>query len=227
MAGLTKLLPVPYYVQVSPVHCQATVIKMYAQYLDMHKLPGGSYGSLPVQQIWDDINVPGKPDKRANKKLKNAHANIKQWLEERYSLLLQWTYTKDPQLALERIVSTINKGYPVMAGVSHERVEGHIVLIVGYVPDAITMKVASSSNAQSVMVDRSHKVIVHDPYGAFHPALKSELHGKKRFEGMSCLVGGGESGAGMAVELSLYDVSRQRGLKNKDSHGDFNLMALA
>ena len=228
MFGLSsqKILNVPYYAQVSSVHCQSTVMKMYAQYLDRYKFPGRSAGNVEVQSIWNDINLPGNPDKRADKVRRNAHGNIKQWLEDRYNpLVLKWTYTSDPELGLGLIVQSIDMGYPVIAGVSHERVEGHIVLIVGYIADDLTTRMSNKSDMQSFDDYSSHRLVVHDPYGAFHPSLKSELYGKNRFVGGKSLSSGGESAPGKSVELGLYDVSRQRDAKPHTGHGSFNLMA--
>ncbi len=224
--GQTKSLPVPYHTQVSEVHCQSTVLKMYAQYLDRYKFPGKAFGNVEVPKIWSEINLAGNPDKRRNKVARNAHANIQQWLEDRYDpQLWKWTYPNDPEVALTTIVRSINVGFPVIAGVSHKRVEGHIVLIVGYVFDRFTDQLSSGTVLQSYSEYRSHRLIVHDPYGAFHPSLDSNLFGKNRFVGGSSMLGGGEIAAGKGVVLSLYDVSRQRGLKSSVEHGSFNLMA--
>lgn len=221
---LRQVLPVPYHAQVSEVHCQSTVLKMYAQYLDRFKFPGVNAGAADAQQIWNDINLPGHPDKRADKVLRNSHKNIKQWLEDRYFLTLQWSYLKDAATAFELIVKSVNSGFPVIAGVSHARVVGHIVLIIGYEMDGLTFRLSAPKITQSFVTDNSHKLVVHDPYGAFHPSLGSDLHSKKRFDGGMSLRDDAETGPGKGVVLSLFDVSRQRGLKIKGAHGDFNLM---
>ena len=249
------VLPVPYYTQVSPVHCQATVLKMYAQYLDRTKFPGSTAGNVEVPKIWSDINVAGHPDKRRVKNGQNAHKNIQQWLEDRYSpLLLNWNYLNEPEDAIRLVMRSIKQGYPVLAGVSHARVAGHIVLIVGYElgsavptsPDAHPflpygtwpdLAPFSARQLQSRMDDGvgarsssnrsegTHSVVVHDPYGAFHPSLHSDLHGNRRFEGGSSLASGGERAAGKGVVLNIKDVSRQAQDPHHHGYGQFNLLA--
>ncbi len=249
------VLPVPYFTQVSPVHCQATVLKMYAQYLDQTKFPNSTASNVEAPKIWSDINVPGNPDKRRVQSGQNAHKNIQQWLEDRYTpLLLKWNYLNGPDDAFRLVVRSIGRGYPVLAGVSHARVAGHIVLIVGYESDSAASTLTGASplqpygtspdlapfsarqsqsrldlgpgaSSQADKSDGAHFVVVHDPYGAFHPSLHSNLYGNRRFEGGSSLASGGERGAGTGVLLNIKDVSRQAQDPHHQGYGQFNLLA--
>lgn len=230
-------------------------MKMYAQYLDRTKFPNNTAGNHEAPQIWRDINVPGNPDKRIVKIGQNAHKNIQQWLEDRYApLILKWNYLNNPEEAFQLVVRSVNQGYPVLAGVSHARVAGHIVLIVGYEsdstatpwnrahpfppsrmsPDLAPLTAQQSrfptdqGSGTSLFADRGDNaqfVVVHDPYGAFHPSLKSKLFGDKRFEGGSSLVSGGERAAGAGVVLDIKDVSRQTQDPHHQGFGQFNLLA--
>lgn len=193
-------LPVPYYGQVSSVQCQSTVLRMYAQYLDK-KLSQSGAGGKEVQTIFDEINTPqGNPDKRPST-VKNSHANMMWWLEQNYPPLLFTKLTsRDAQVAWNTVTSSIDRGYPLIASVSHTRVAGHINIIVGYVRQI----------AANVSLDASlAEIIVHDPYGAFHASLGSDLYGKKRFSVGMSLVGGGEIGPGRNLVIQLGNVSRQ------------------
>jgi hypothetical protein len=196
MPGVTKSLPVPYFTQPTGITCQSTVLKMFALYLEKFVvMQCTGAGERGIQNIWKDINEgPNRPSK-----MRNAHANMKWWLEIHFRFLrFHYIQTKDEALAIESIVRFINSGFPVLVAVSHINVEGHIILVTGYenyVP-----------NASSV----DFRLIVHDPYGQFDPSLKSKIFGGRRWEGGASLLGGGERAPGMAIKLVIGAVNRHR-----------------
>lgn len=196
MVGRSKVLPVPYFMQPTAITCQSTVLKMMASYLEQFvtKKPGGAL-SLSVAAIWSEINE----SKSRPIKARNAHGNFKWWLEKRFPTLRfeQRTLT-DEIAALEYVVAAIDRAQPVLASVSHGRVKGHIVLIVGYVDYMPNMSTPGQA------------IVVHDPYGAFDPALGSSLWGKRRSEGGMSLLTGGETAPGRNVRLQMASLSRHR-----------------
>src|SRR5262249_27659348 len=132
-------------------------------------------------------------------KVQNAHANLKWWLEQHFPTLhFDYLTIHDEPAATDRIVRFIDAGWPVLVSVSHARVPGHIILVVGY-----EHYVANQSSVD-------FKLVVHDPYGRFDPTLMSKLYGKRRFEGGMSLMSGGTSAPGRAVRLPVSSVSRQR-----------------
>jgi hypothetical protein len=209
------ILPVPYYVQVSSVQCQSTVLRMYAQYLDNKNKKSGA-GGKQVQEIFDAINTPqGNPDKRPST-LKNAHKNMMWWLESNYTpLKFTKLETRESAQAYNAVINSIDNGFPLIASVSHVRVKGHINIIVGYVRER---HVNQSFDAAEC------KVIVHDPYGAFHPSLRSKLYGSERFSVGMSLAAGGEIGPGHNVVLRLGDVNRQRSSDRPERVGNYEFM---
>ncbi len=213
LSGVT--LPVPYYGQISSVQCQSTVLSMYAQYLDTKNSRSGA-GGKQVQEIFDEINTPqGNPDKRPST-VKNAHSNMMWWLENNYApLKFTRLATRDSSVAHKAVTNAIDRGFPLIASVSHARVAGHINIIVGYVRE----------NHVNQSIDHTNsKVVVHDPYGAFHPSLQSDLHGNKRFSVGMSLAAGGEIGPGRNVALRLGDVNRQRSGDNPERFGNYEFM---
>jgi hypothetical protein len=197
MAGHARLLKVPYFAQPTDTTCQATVLKMYASYLDNAVLLRSSAASEadPVA-IKHTINADPR---RPNKKLTNAHANMKWWLEDHYpTLTFQYVTTNDEAKAIETVVQSIDRGFPVLVAVSHAKVAGHIILAVGY-----EGYVPFSSTAD-------FRLVVHDPYGAFDPSLLSKAYGKRRWQGGVSLQSGGEIGPGTAVRLAPEGVSRHK-----------------
>ncbi|HUE87443.1 MAG TPA: hypothetical protein VMO26_15315, partial [Vicinamibacterales bacterium] len=148
-----------------------------------------------VQDIWKDINEnPSRPSQ-----IKNAHTNLKWWLERHFpSLRFEYVQTDSAARAVESLVRFIDGGFPVLMSVSHSRVAGHIVLVTGYV------------NYVPDMSSADFELSVHDPYGRFDPGLLSRLYGVSRWTGGSSLVGGGEDGPGRANRLPLGGVSRRR-----------------
>lgn len=197
MGGRSRQLPVPYFTQPTDNTCQSTVLKMFATYLEQSvlKMSGGAESLRPVD-IYKTIN---HDPKRPNKKFTNAHANMKWWLEDRFPTLnFQYVTTGLEWEAIDRIVGFIDSGFPVLVAVSHANVEGHIVLVIGYE--------GYHENQSSL----DFKLIMHDPYGAFDPSLKSKVWGKQRFDRGMCLQSGGEIGPGTAVKVDPSAASRQR-----------------
>jgi hypothetical protein len=194
--GMSKSLPVPYFAQPTGITCQSTVLKMFASYLERSVvMQSTGAGGRAVQDIWRDINQgPGRPSK-----FRNAHANMKWWLEQHFpTVRFEYLQIKDETQALEQIVRFIDGGFPVLVAVSHINVEGHIVLVTGY------------ENYRLNACSADFRLIVHDPYGQFDPTLKSKLFGGRRWEGGASLLSGGERAPGTGVKLPITAVSRQR-----------------
>ena len=129
-ATRTRVLPVPYFVQPTSDTCQSTCLKMMAAYLEeavVFQSTGG--GTRAIGDIWRDINIgPQRPVQA-----RNAHRNMMWWLQHRFPLLrFEYHTLTDETRVTERIVGFIDAGIPVIVSVSHARVKGHIVLIVGY-----------------------------------------------------------------------------------------------
>ena len=68
------------------------------------------------------------------------------------SRAVEYLTLADPQTATEQIVRFINGGSPVLVAVSHSRVPGHIILVVGY------------EGYQEGMCSADFRLVVHDPY---------------------------------------------------------------
>src|SRR5512141_3347320 len=125
-----RILPVPYFVQPTSNTCQSTCLKMMASYLVQSVVMQSSRGAeRDILQIWKDVNEsPDRPSK-----VRNAHSNLKWWLEQQFpSLGFDYRTILDEAFAGDQIVKFINAGMPVLMSVSHSRVAGHIVLVVGY-----------------------------------------------------------------------------------------------
>jgi len=196
MSGLSKTLPVPYFTQPTGITCQSTVLKMFASYLERTVgLKSTGAGERAIPDIWKDVNQ----DPKRPSKMRNAHSNMKWWLEEHFPGL-QFVYEQvdGEDKAIEKIVSFIDKNFPVLVSVSHANVKGHIILVIGY------------ENYFPNMSSMDFKLVVHDPYGQFDPSLKSELFGKRRWEGGMSLLGGGESAPGKGTKLGVGSVNRHR-----------------
>ena len=84
MPGMTRRLGVPYFVQPTGITCQSTVLKMFASHLERSVvLQSTGAGERQVIDIWKDINE----DPRRPSKVRNAHANMKWWLERHFPTL--------------------------------------------------------------------------------------------------------------------------------------------
>jgi peptidase C39-like protein len=208
MLGYSKTLPVPYYVQPTGITCQSTCLKMFATYLEERLQLSTGAGERNIGDIWTDINTGTKRPVQA----RNAHANMKWWLETHFPRVkFEYVTSHDPIAALRSIVSFIDKGFPVMMSVSHVNVEGHIILVLGY------------ENYRPSQSSPDFNLVVHDPFGRFDPSLSQRLFGKKRWDGGTSLMSGGESGPGASVRLPLESVSRQR--KGDARRGTFYLLS--
>jgi hypothetical protein len=191
----SRQLDVPYFAQPTGITCQSTVLKMFAAYLEqVVLLQSTGAAERAITDIWKDLNEDSKRPVKA----RNAHANMKWWLERRFRFRFEYTQTQDEARAVEDIVGFVDGGFPVLMSVSHARVAGHIILVIGY------------SNYTPGMSSTDFELIVHDPYGAFDPTLLSRLFGTRRWVGGSSLIGGGESGPGRANRLPIHAVSRRR-----------------
>ena len=206
---MTKILPVPYFSQPTGITCQSTVLKMFASYLEQSVvMQSTGAANRDILDIWKDINT----DPKRPSMMRNAHSNMKWWLEKYFPRLnFQYIQTRDETQATEKIVRFINGGFPVLVAVSHISVQGHIILVTGYenyIPNACSP---------------DFKLVVHDPYGKFDPTLKSKLFGARRWEGGASLVGGGERAPGTGTRLPITSVSRQR--PGDSNFGTFYLLS--
>ncbi|HEX5576513.1 MAG TPA: C39 family peptidase [Gemmatimonadales bacterium] len=192
----TIVLPVPYFSQPTSDTCQSTCLKMMATYLEQSVvLQSTGGGERDILEIWKDVNQSPQRPVMA----RNAHANMKWWLERHFpTIRFEYLTLTDEGRALEKIVAFIAGGVPVLMSVSHARVPGHIILVVGYenyVPSASTP---------------DFDLVVHDPYGRFDPSLLSKSYGRMRWLGGMSLVNGGETGPGQSCRLKITSVGRQR-----------------
>jgi len=169
---------------------------MFASYLEQAVIfQSTGAGARSIADIWKDINQdPKRPVKE-----KNAHANMKWWLERQFPMLkFAYIETRHEDRAVEAIVRFIDSGFPVLVSVSHERVKGHIILVTGY------------ANYTPNMSSADFSLIVHDPYGRFDPWLLSTAFGAERMTGGASLMTGGEAGPGRANAVPLTAASRRR-----------------
>ena len=211
MATLSKTLPVPFFTQPTPITCQSSVLKMFARYLEAKiGTQPSKPGAREIGQIWKEINTGTQRPHQ----VRNSHANMKWWLEQHFPMLdFPYETMKNPEAATEKIVAVINDGFPVLVSVSHARVKGHIILVVGYehyIP-------ASSSP--------DFRLVVHDPYGRFDPSLSSEMFGTKRWDEGACLASGSELGPGANNRVPVSSISRQR--SGDQQRGTFYLLFAA
>lgn len=196
LGGRSRILSVPYFIQPTGITCQSTCLRMMAAYLEQEVvLQSTGAAAKDIQTIWKDVNeAPDRPSK-----VRNAHANLKWWLERHFPRLrFEYVTTTDEAAALERIVRCIDSRLPVLMSVSHARVAGHIVLVVGY------------EGYQPGLSTADFNLVVHDPYGRFDPSLLSNAYGKRRTEGAMSLVSGGETGPGKDCRVPVTAASRQR-----------------
>jgi hypothetical protein len=198
----TKILPVPYLAQPTNITCQSTCLKMVAMYFKNVKQSTNPNQSISfpsadkgIEQIWNEVN---KGTTRPSKE-RNDWANFIWWLNTNIpNKKFGIKSTADETEAIPYIIKAINAGNPVMLSTNHTRVQGHIVLIVGYI------------NYTPNQSTTDFRLICHDPYGAFYPELSSTLFGKKRFDVGSSNIDGSEEGSGKSVELSPESIKRNR-----------------
>jgi hypothetical protein len=169
---------------------------MMARYLDNEVLRRCSDGGAEeIPAIWKEINESHDRPVKA----RNAHANMKWWLEKHFpTIKFEYVVLTHEDIALERIVQFIDGGMPVLVSVSHARVTGHIVLVVGY------------EGYQPNLSSSALHLVVHDPYGRFDPHLLSQTFAKKRWDRGMSLMSGGSRGPGQSCRLPVVAVSRQR-----------------
>ena len=194
--GQSRVLQVPYFAQPTGITCQSTCLKMMASYLERAvAFQSTGAGAREILDIWKDINE----SKERPVKVKNAHSNMKWWLERHFpSLHFEYHTIMDETRACEKIIEFIKFGMPVLMSVSHARVEGHIILVVGY------------ENYVPMMSTADFHLVVHDPYGKFDPSLLSSTYGSKRYVGGMSLMSGGQVGPGQNCPLHMSGVGRQR-----------------
>jgi hypothetical protein len=199
VCGRSKVLPVPYFVQPTPITCQSTCLKMMAAYLEQSVVfQCTGVGDREILDIWKDVNTSPRRPVQA----RNAHANFKWWLERHFtSLRFEYLALRDEATAQEKIVRFIDGGVPVLMSVSHANVPGHIVLVIGY------------QNYVPAVSAPDFKLVVHDPYGRFDPSLLSNAYGARRWQGGMSLASGSETGPGQNCQVAITGVSRRR-------HGD-------
>lgn len=194
-AARTNVLSVPYFVQPTSNTCQSTCLKMIATYLEAVLQQSTGAAARAILDIWKDIN---ESDERPVK-VRNAHANMKWWLERHFpSVAFEYHTISDEAQALEKIIEFIDGGMPVLVSVSHADVEGHIILVVGY------------ENYLPLVSSPDSHIVVHDPYGRFDPSLLSRTFGKKRWDRGMSLKSGGETGPGQNCRVPITSVSRRR-----------------
>lgn len=208
MAGKSKILPVPYFTQPTGITCQSTCLKMFAGYLSTLTRQSTEASDRAIQDIWKDINTGAERPS----KVRNAHTNLKWWLQKHFPRIkFEYLTVRDELLAVISVVGFIEAGYPVLMSVSHAGVAGHIILVVGYENYLVNQSTAD------------FKLVAHDPYGRFDPSLSERLFGKNRWQGGSSLMGGGEKGPGAYNRLDVEAVSRRR--KGDKAAGTFYLLS--
>jgi hypothetical protein len=127
MAGLSRVLPVPYFVQPTPITCQSTVLKMMSSYLEENVVNARGAADRNILDIWKDINEGNDRPVKA----RNAHANMKWWLEKHFTTLkFKYMQLAKEDLAIQAIIGFIDSGFPALVSISHARVEGHIILAI-------------------------------------------------------------------------------------------------
>ena len=195
-----NILSVPYLCQPTSITCQSTCLKMYALYLSNMS---STIQKIEIVDIWKDINESsGRPSHD-----RNSYQNMVWWLKNKFENNKFTIKTiRNTDEAMSFVVNSIDSGFPVMVSTNHGRTDGHIILVVGYTGLELNM----CANV---------RFICHDPYGKFNPQLLSNKYGKKRYEGGSSLVNGGEVGPGKSVEYDYNGIRRIR--SDKHSSGTY------
>jgi hypothetical protein len=206
--GRTKILRVPYLVQPDPTWCQSTVLKMIAMYIEQSVL-FASFGGADrkIADIWKDINTGTARPQQVH----NSLTNMKWWLQSHYPRLnFRYQETRLEDVAVEKIVGSIDAGFPVLVSVSHSGTHGHIILVIGY------------ENYRPNMSSAEFQLVVNDPYGRFDPSLAKLMFGSHRFDGGSSLPSGDERGPGSGNRIPVYAASRRRA--DDQARGIFRLI---
>lgn len=196
------ILDVPYHVQPTATHCQATCLKMMASYLD------AKLGQPPqprnIFDIKDKVNGgAGRPSA-----LHNAWANFEWWLKQEFGSYADFKLdtTTVSSVAIDTIRKSIRNGFPVLVSTNHQNTNGHIILVVGVMAQGPNGLIEPPEGPVSAY----WRFVCHDPYGAFDPALGDPRHGDRRFEGGVSFERGGESGPGKGVVYDLNGIRRVR-----------------
>jgi hypothetical protein len=118
--------------------------------------------------------------------------------------------TRNTDEAMSYVVERIDAGFPVMISTNHSRTSGHIILVIGYVG-------AEGNQCTNV------RFVCHDPYGKFNPQLGSKAYGRRRYDGGSSQIDGGQVGPGKGV---IYDHGGIRRIRSdKHSNGTYFLIS--
>jgi hypothetical protein len=202
-----KTLPVPYLTQPTPNTCQSTCLKMFSMFLNDRLGRSSPIDRMSILEIWKEINEGNdRPVKE-----RNSYENMKWWLGKNFPMF-KFTVqsTRNTDEAMTKVVARIDDGFPVMVSTNHAKTDGHIILVIGY-------RGAVANACADV------QFVCHDPYGKFNPKLGSKAFGKNRFDGGTCLEGGGETGPGMGV---IYDHDGIRRIRSdKHSNGTYFLIS--
>ncbi|HXF45817.1 MAG TPA: C39 family peptidase [Burkholderiaceae bacterium] len=189
-------LSVPYFVQPTPITCQSTCLKMVASYLEQRFGVCTGAGEMDIEDIWREVNEsPQRPSKP-----RNAHDNFAWWLNKYFGAYgiraRRESGIPSESRAQALIKRSIDDGWPVLVGVSHERVKGHIIVVLGY-------------SGMADMRSGGQDFLCHDPYGRFHREHGSKEYGKRRFDRGASLFSGGQTGPGDSIWQSLGALSRE------------------
>ena len=198
--AIKKILRVPYYIQPNDNTCQATCLKMIADYLDDMR---GVCAYRDINDIYRVINhTPARPNKSLN-----HFDNFKWWLQQEFpDHPFMWDATTNEKTATWRITNSIDQGFPVITSTSHRLTKGHIILVIGYlVPTSTVWKVPQGDNYPGDFL-----FYCHDPYGD-----ATGQWGDQRYDPPNgpILWGLGDVGPGAAV---LYDINGLRRYRYDD-----------
>jgi hypothetical protein len=201
------LLAVPYITQPTAITCQSTCLKMYGLYLSNRLAMSSVVQGMEIAEVWKEINTSADRPSRN----RNSYENMVWWLKKYFPMYeFSVTSTRHTEKAMSYVVEKIDSGFPVMVSTNHEGTSGHIILVVGY------------SGVEKYQCSNI-KFFCHDPYGKFNPQLRSKAYGKRRFEGGSSLLEGGEVGPGKGVVYDYNGIRRIRA--DKHSNGTYFLIS--
>ena len=160
-----------------------------------------------INDIYKSIN---EDSNRPNKTATNSWENIVWWWNTKAivnssQVKMNNSTVSDPIQTIEKIVSNIDSGRPLMMSVTNDHAKaGHFVLVIGY-----KEYTPNQSNP-------NFKIICHDPFGRFFPELTSKIYGEYRHEGGYSKMDGSEFGPGAGVEISIESLKKI----NKDHEGN-------
>jgi len=151
---MKRILRVPYFPQYNRRTCQSAAIKMFAEYLIKEKR------ARPSKSV--DLSVKGIRKKL--KKMGNplSHQNWVNWFNLVFKLRMKKLYTHHEFTAVDFLINHIDRGYPVIASVSHSNSGGHIILVYGY-----------EQEMRNNWVEHPKTIFyIHDPMGRYDPIFK-------------------------------------------------------